>query len=230
MEVCVLVNRSVFITAAVVFIFSVLVGACGGTETPATSTEPAAPTVVATAAGTVAPTAQPAETEETSPTHAPEQPTATAEPTPSVAVNGSAPTAEVVVRLQGDEPLPTVQIVKVLRPSVVHIGTRSVAITMSTQDVPEGVGTGIILDDKGHILTNNHVVEGAQQMVVTLHNDESFLAELVGRDPQTDTAVIRIDAEGLVPAKLGVSAKGHVPSSGVRVRHPVDRGLCHCLR
>ena len=75
------------------------------------------------------------------------------------------------------------QIVKNLRPSVVHIGTRSVAITMSTQDVPEGVGTGIVLDDRGHILTNNHVVEGAQQMVVTLHTDESFLAELVGRDP-----------------------------------------------
>jgi serine protease Do len=63
-----------------------------------------------------------------------------------------------------------------------------------------GLGSGVILDTKGLILTNNHVVDGATALRVRLHDDREFTAEVVGKDPKTDLAVIRIDAAGLVAA------------------------------
>lgn len=68
-------------------------------------------------------------------------------------------------------------------------------------------GSGFILDHKGHILTNYHVVEGAQRIQVTLFNGETFDAELVGADPINDMAVIRISApaEVLHPIRFGDS-------------------------
>lgn len=72
----------------------------------------------------------------------------------------------------------------------------------------QGLGTGVIVDDKGHILTNNHVVGGADEVRVRLHgHDKDIPAEIVGTDPRTDLAVIRIKASNLAPAKLGDSDK-----------------------
>lgn len=68
-------------------------------------------------------------------------------------------------------------------------------------------GSGFIIDNQGHILTNNHVISQADKIVVTLYNGETYEAELIGSDPQTDIAVIKIDADGELPvAKLGDSA------------------------
>ena len=66
------------------------------------------------------------------------------------------------------------------------------------------VGTGIVLDSNGHILTSNHLVENAETIIVTLYGGQSFFAELIGGDVQTDTAVVRISSEGvdLHPALL----------------------------
>jgi serine protease Do len=63
-----------------------------------------------------------------------------------------------------------------------------------------GLGSGVILDAKGFILTNNHVVEGASVLRVRLHDEREFEADVVGTDPKTDLAVVRIDADALVPA------------------------------
>jgi S1-C subfamily serine protease len=102
--------------------------------------------------------------------------------------------------------LSTVEVVKILSPSVVQVVTESSAMGLVNQPVPsQGVGTGVILDVEGNILTNNHVVAGAQAIMVTLNNGESYTAQIVGMDANTDTAVIRIDAEGLQPATLGRS-------------------------
>jgi serine protease Do len=69
-----------------------------------------------------------------------------------------------------------------------------------------GLGTGFIIDKDGYIVTNNHVVENAEKIKVVLKDKREFDAEVVGRDPQTDLALIKIDAGGDLPtARLGSS-------------------------
>ncbi len=75
-------------------------------------------------------------------------------------------------------------------------------------DIPkeqQGGGSGIIISDDGYILTNNHVVEDAKQVTVSLHDKREFEAKVVGTDPSTDLAVIKIDTDGLPEAYLGNS-------------------------
>ena len=70
------------------------------------------------------------------------------------------------------------------------------------------LGSGFIIDRDGYIVTNNHVIEGADEIKVSLANDKEFDAEIVGRDPNTDLALIKIKgASDLVPLKLGDSDK-----------------------
>jgi serine protease Do len=69
----------------------------------------------------------------------------------------------------------------------------------------EGQGSGIILDKKGLIITNNHVIDGANQVHVSLKDGRTFTGEVVGSDEATDVAVIRVDANDLPAASLGDS-------------------------
>jgi S1-C subfamily serine protease len=69
----------------------------------------------------------------------------------------------------------------------------------------QGMGTGFILDKQGHILTNYHVVRDAQRVEVTLYNRKKYKAQVIGRDPAHDLAVVKIEAAGLTPAVLGDS-------------------------
>lgn len=69
----------------------------------------------------------------------------------------------------------------------------------------EGQGSGIILDTKGLIVTNNHVIDGASQVHVSLKDGRTFIGEVVGSDEATDVAVIRVDASDLPAAELGDS-------------------------
>ena len=98
-----------------------------------------------------------------------------------------------------------------VRPSVVHIAVSEPVGIGPGVDPPGAnlVGTGIVLDDGGNILTSNHLVEAAETIIVTLHDGQSFFAELSGGDVQTDTAVVRISSEGidLQPALLGDSSE-----------------------
>jgi len=94
--------------------------------------------------------------------------------------------------------------------SVVHITTKANQRELLFLEVPaEGAGSGSILDKQGHILTNYHVVEGAQEIRVTLHSGQSYEGSIVGYDPPNDTAVLRINApsEELVPMQLGDSSR-----------------------
>jgi serine protease Do len=68
-----------------------------------------------------------------------------------------------------------------------------------------GLGSGVIVDKEGHILTNNHVVEGAEDITVHLSDGRDFKAKVIGRDPPTDVAVIQIKADKLPIAQLGDS-------------------------
>jgi S1-C subfamily serine protease len=102
--------------------------------------------------------------------------------------------------------------------SVVHITTRGVRDTkLFLLEVPtEGSGSGSVLDQAGHILTNNHVIEGARQVQVTLYDGESYEARYVGADPINDVAVIKIEAPAtaLNPVTFGDSRRLRV---GMRV-------------
>jgi len=93
--------------------------------------------------------------------------------------------------------------------SVANINTKAtVAAGFFLMEVPsEGAGSGIVLDGNGHILTNFHVVEGAREIQVTLHDGSAHEARVVGVDPATDVAVVRIDppASPLRPAAFGRS-------------------------
>ena len=72
---------------------------------------------------------------------------------------------------------------------------------------PEGQGSGVIIDKQGYILTNNHVVDGASDMTVSLSDGRKVDAELMGGDPLTDLAVLKIDADGLIEAPWGTARR-----------------------
>lgn len=76
--------------------------------------------------------------------------------------------------------------------------------SMRTPD-QSGIGSGVIVRSDGYILTNNHVIEGADELVVQLSDNSEFPAEIVGTDPDTDLAVLKIDAGKLQAAPLGDS-------------------------
>ena len=91
-------------------------------------------------------------------------------------------------------------------PSVVNITTNSVSYDFFYGPVPmEGQGSGFIIDKEGHILTNFHVVANAREVQVTLSNQKTYKADVIGTDPSHDLAVIRINAPGIVPMILGDS-------------------------
>lgn len=93
---------------------------------------------------------------------------------------------------------------------VVHITTKSARAELLFLEVPsEGTGSGSVLDKNGHILTNYHVVEGAQEIKVTLFDGETYPAQLIGHDAPNDIAVLKITApaESLIPVEFGDSSK-----------------------
>ncbi|MGE3961377.1 MAG: S1C family serine protease [Dehalococcoidia bacterium] len=109
------------------------------------------------------------------------------------------------------------RVVEDARPSVVQI-TNQQALSQggvpgatpggaSDTLVPAGVGSGVVIDDEGHILTNHHVIAGAASVVVRFTDGREFDAEVVGTDPRTDLAVLRIEGEDLPVAALGASGE-----------------------
>lgn len=99
------------------------------------------------------------------------------------------------------------QVSQHVKPAVVQITNEQVQFGQFNQpfSVPAGVGSGVIYDNQGHILTNNHVVEGAQNLLVSLPDGRSFKAKLIGADPATDLAVVQISGSNLPVAQLGNS-------------------------
>jgi S1-C subfamily serine protease len=111
--------------------------------------------------------------------------------------------------LAADE-LAHIDLFKKTSPSVVHItslGVQRDLFSMNVQQVPRGTGTGFVWDKEGHIVTNFHVIQGANGARVTLADQSTFDAEAVGAFPDRDLAVLRIKApaEKLPPIVLGTS-------------------------
>ena len=95
-------------------------------------------------------------------------------------------------------------IVATVRPSVVAINVEITSYDIFNRAVTqEGAGSGWIIDSNGIIVTNNHVVAGAQSIEVTLNDGRVFTAQNVAADPITDLAVVQINASGLPAVKIG---------------------------
>ncbi len=124
-----------------------------------------------------------------------------------------------------------IEIYRALSPGVVNIHSTSYARDFFGYVEPqEGSGSGSILDQEGHILTNNHVVEGAQKLGVSFGGQKTYAAKIVGRDPDTDLAVIKLletPREGLTIVPLGDSDKLVVGQKVLAIGNPfgMDRTL-----
>ena len=109
-------------------------------------------------------------------------------------------------------------------PSVVVVTTEQIVTDnyfWGGQQVLSGAGSGVILTTDGYIVTNYHVVEGAQQITVTLHDDSTYTATVVGSDQQSDIALLKIEATGLTPAVLGDSDNVQVGEVVIAVGNPM---------
>jgi S1-C subfamily serine protease len=115
-------------------------------------------------------------------------------------------------------------------PAVVHIKSRVITFHFFLSPIPhEGTGSGFIIDKEGHIVTNYHVIEGAESIWVTLADETTVPARVVGVDPLNDLAVIKIDVqpERLVPVELGSSSGLKVGQRAIAIGNPfgLDRTL-----
>jgi len=86
--------------------------------------------------------------------------------------------------------------------------------------VQAGLGSGVVVRSDGYILTNNHVVEGAAELEVYLSDDTKYVAKVIGSDPRTDLAVLKIEATGLVAASIGDSSKVEVGDWAIAIGSP----------
>lgn len=88
----------------------------------------------------------------------------------------------------------------------------------------QSLGSGVIVTEDGYILTNNHVVDGADEIKIILYNNEEFDAKVVGKDPQTDVAVLKVDAKKLPAATLGDSSVLEVGDIVLAIGNPFGLG------
>jgi serine protease Do len=107
-------------------------------------------------------------------------------------------------------------------PSVAYIAvTQTTVDTFGREREGQGVGSGVIFDDEGHILTNNHVIEGADEITVILPDGREFDAELLGRSPANDIALLQIQGDDLPTTPLGNSADLRVGEWVVAIGNPL---------
>jgi S1-C subfamily serine protease len=148
--------------------------------------------------------------------------------TPLVTENGQAGKAAPPVataRAESDEELldaysrAVIGVVDKVGPAVVSIGVKKVS--RSRRERGEGAGSGVIFAPDGFVLTNDHVVEGANEIEVSLTDGSAFAAQLVGTDPVTDLAVVRVGAGSLPIALLGDSAALRVGQLVIAIGNPL---------
>ena len=179
---------------------ALVVAACSPRDTPGPTAVPANPTPAAVPASEV-----PTPGVVATPLPAPASPSVPSRnagnETPSgIAQNSTPPPSSVIA----PQPITIPDIVDRVKPAVVGILIKGTQLNMFLQPVPSrGVGSGVIITPDGYILTNDHVVEDAQDITVDLPRSHyfpqgaTFEGRVVGRDPLTDLAIVKVDAQDL---------------------------------
>ncbi len=134
------------------------------------------------------------------------------------------------------------QAVQSATPSVVNIYTQKVVPTRAArllddpfwrqfvprnqprQRVEQSLGSGVILSTDGHIVTNNHVIEGADAIQVLLSDGRNAAAQIIGTDPATDLALLQVDLPDLTPIELGSSSAARVGDVVLAIGNPLGFG------
>lgn len=101
------------------------------------------------------------------------------------------------------------------------VGINSNDTTWEDGDALSGSGSGIIFDSKGYIVTNEHIIDGASHISVTLSGGRKLMARLIGKDTRTDLAVLKVEASKLPIAKFGNSGNCRVGDVGVAIGNPL---------
>jgi putative serine protease PepD len=129
-----------------------------------------------------------------------------------------------------EDELNNIEVYQKTSSGVVNITSASIAYDIFYRPIPQsGVGSGVIIDNAGHIVTNHHVIQDAEQLEVTLADKSSYIARVVGDDPNNDLAVLKIDVpkEKLSPIPLGISKSLQVGQKVLAIGNPyrLDRSL-----
>ena len=117
---------------------------------------------------------------------------------------------------------PAVRAAKMVGPAVVGITNKAVARDWFDNPVEtEGVGSGVIFRADGYIVTNNHVIEGAKELIVSLADGRTLKGKLIGADSVTDLAVVKVDAKDLPVAAFGDSDQIVVGEPAIAIGNPM---------
>jgi S1-C subfamily serine protease len=139
-------------------------------------------------------------------------------------VASSAPVAKAQPAPAGQSNEAVIRVYRDASPTVVNVISTVVTRDFFNQVAPRqaGAGSGFIADEQGHIVTNNHVVEDADRLEVTLEDARTVPARLVGRDPRADLAVIQVDVprDQLKVARLGDSSQVQIGEMAIAIGNP----------
>ncbi|MBQ6860310.1 MAG: trypsin-like peptidase domain-containing protein [Clostridia bacterium] len=117
-------------------------------------------------------------------------------------------------------------VVNAVADSVIEITqytTQSISPYISSNYTSEGNGSGVIISTDGYILTNNHVISGAEKISVRLRNGVEYEAKLIGKDAKTDIAIIKVEAEDLKAANIGNSSTTQVGDFVLAIGNPLGK-------
>ena len=110
--------------------------------------------------------------------------------------------------------------------AVVHVknvaAVRRSPFSSATSQVLQGAGSGVIISPDGYIVTNNHVIQNANRLQVTLNNNQNYMAEVLGTDPKSDIALLKIDAEELDYLPFGDSDNARIGEWVLAVGNPFN--------
>ncbi len=127
--------------------------------------------------------------------------------------------------------LATIAVFEEAAPSVCYINTSNLTRnywSRNIEEIPRGTGSGFVWDEAGHIVTNYHVIEGANKVTVSLSDMSTYEAEVVGIEPNKDLAVLKLNSKvNLTPIKIGSSEDLRVGQSVYAIGNPF--GLDHTL-